>query len=52
MPARGCYGLDGRNLEREGVKPDIFLANTVQDHETGHDPQLKKAIEHLLEQLK
>jgi len=52
MPAWGCYGLDGRNLEKEGVKPDIFLANTIQDQETGQDPQLKKAIEHLLEQLK
>jgi tricorn protease len=52
MPAWGCYGLDGRNLEREGVKPDIFLANTLQDHETGQDPQLKRAIEYLLEQLK
>ncbi len=52
MPAWGCYGLDGRNLEREGVAPDIFVQNTFADNLSGRDPQLDRAIRHILDQLK
>lgn len=52
MPAWGCYGLDGRNLEREGVAPDIFVKNTFEDNLSGRDPQLDRAIQHILDQLK
>lgn len=52
MPAWGCYGLDGRNLEREGVVPDIFVQNTFEDNLSGRDPQLDRAIRHILDQLK
>lgn len=52
MPAWGCYGLDGRNLEKSGVQPDIFIANSFEDNINGRDPQLDKAIEEILKQLK
>ncbi len=52
MPAWGCYGLDGRNLEREGVAPDIIVKNTFDDNINGRDPQLDRAIRHILDQLK
>lgn len=52
MPAWGCYGLDGRNLEREGVAPDIMVQNTFADNLDGRDPQLERAIRHILDQLK
>jgi tricorn protease len=52
LPAWGCYTLDGKNIEKEGVKPDIQVANSFTDRLTGNDPQLDKAIETLLQQLK
>lgn len=51
MPAWGCYSLDGKDLERTGVKPDILVANTFEDKLTGKDPQLDRAIEELLKQI-
>lgn len=52
MPAWGCYGLDGRNLEMTGVQPDILVVNNFEDKLNGRDPQLDKAIEEILKQLK
>jgi len=52
MPAWGCYTLDGKDLEKNGVKPDILVINTFEDKINGRDPQLDKAIEVILKQLK
>lgn len=52
MPAWGCYSLDGKDLEATGVKPDILVINTFEDKLNGRDPQLDKAIETILKQLK
>ncbi|HYC29623.1 MAG TPA: S41 family peptidase, partial [Chitinophagaceae bacterium] len=52
LPSWGCYTLDGKNIEKEGVKPDITVANTFLDRVNGNDPQLDKAIETILQQLK
>lgn len=52
MPAWGCYALDGRNLEMTGVQPDILVVNNFEDKLNGRDPQLDKAIEEILKQLK
>ena len=52
MPAWGCYTLDGKDLEKTGVKPDILVINTFEDKLTGKDPQLDAAIEEILKQLK
>jgi tricorn protease len=52
LPSWGCYTLDGKNIEKEGVKPDITVVNTFLDRLNGTDPQLDKAIETILQELK
>lgn len=52
LPSWGCYTLTGEDLELTGVSPDIEVANTFADRVQGNDPQLAKAIELALEQLK
>lgn len=52
MPAWGCYSLDGKDLEKTGVHPDILVINSFDDKLNGRDPQLDKAIEEILKQLK
>lgn len=52
LPSWGLYTLDGANLEKTGVAPDITVHNNFKDRLTGNDPQLSRAIELVLEQLK
>lgn len=52
MPAWGCYSLEGKDLEMSGVQPDIQVINSFDDKLTGKDPQLDRAIEEILKQLK
>ena len=52
LPSWGVYSLTGENLEKTGVEPDIEIDNTFKDRLTENDPQLQKAIELILEQLK
>lgn len=51
-PSYGIYTLDERTLENMGVKPDIWVDVTPADEASGRDPQLEKAVEVLLEELK
>jgi tricorn protease len=52
LPAWGCYTLDGKNLESEGVKPDVYIKTGFPEKVKNEDPQLDKAIEILLGQIK
>jgi len=52
MPAWGCYDLDGNDLELTGVAPDIFVAETFMDRLEGKQPQLDKAIELIMSEIK
>lgn len=52
MPAWGCYTLEGKDMEMGGVQPDILIINSFDDKLNGRDPQLDKAIEEILKQLK
>jgi tricorn protease len=52
MPAWGCYTLDGKDLEKSGVQPDILLLNSFEDKINKRDPQLDKAIEEIMKELK
>jgi C-terminal processing protease CtpA/Prc/Tol biopolymer transport system component len=52
MPAWGCYSLDGKDLEMTGVQPDILVINSFDDKLNGRDPQLDRAIEEIIRQLK
>jgi Tol biopolymer transport system component len=52
MPGWGCYTLDGKDLEMSGVDPDVKVLNNFEDKLNGRDPQLDKAIEEILKQIK
>jgi tricorn protease len=52
IPAWGCFTLDGKDIEKEGVKPDIYVKTTFTDRINKQDPQLDKAIEEIMKQLK
>lgn len=52
LPSWGCYTLEGDNLEKTGVAPDIRIDNTSADRLAGRDPQLDRAIELALQGLK
>ena len=52
MPAWGCYSLEGKDLEKTGVQPDIQVINSFTDKLNGLDPQLDRAIEEMLKGLK
>ena len=51
MPSWGCYTLDGRNLEKEGVAPDIVVQKNFKDRLDDNHPQLDRAIDLILEKL-
>ena len=51
LPSWGCYTLDGQNLEKTGVEPDIYVKNTMKDRLSGNDPQLDRAISEIMKQL-
>lgn len=52
LPSWGCYTLDGKNLEKTGVEPDIYVKNTFADRIDGNDPQLDRAISEILKSMK
>ncbi|WP_345991338.1 S41 family peptidase [Chryseobacterium sp. Chry.R1] len=52
LPVWGTYTLDGQNLEKTGVKPDIYIKNTFIDRQQDHDPQLERAVQEILKDLK
>ncbi len=52
LPSWGCYTLDGRNLEKEGVEPDIRVEEGFVDRLEGNQKQLDKAIEVIMQKLK
>ncbi len=52
LPSWGCYTLEGKDLEKTGVEPDISVPMNFVDRVNKRDPQLDKAIEELLKQIK
>jgi len=52
LPAWGCYTLDGKDLEKSGVSPDIRVEEGFVDRLEGNQKQLDKAIEVILGKLK
>ncbi|WDF68841.1 S41 family peptidase [Sphingobacterium oryzagri] len=52
VPAWGCYTLGGDDLELTGVAPDIFVKNTIADRAADKDPQLERAVQEILNDLK
>jgi tricorn protease len=52
LPSWGCYTLDGKNIEQEGVAPDIFVPMDFKDRLEKRDPQLDRAITEIMSELK
>lgn len=52
MPAWGCYTLDGKDLEHTGVAPDIKVINSFVDKMEHRDPQIDRAVQEIMKQLK
>jgi C-terminal processing protease CtpA/Prc len=52
LPSWGCYSLDGKNLEFNGVSPDIEVPMGFEDRINKRDPQLQRAIEEILKKLR
>ncbi|HWB26514.1 MAG TPA: S41 family peptidase [Chitinophagaceae bacterium] len=51
LPSWGCYTLDGKDIEFNGVQPDIKVVNTFEDRINNRDPQLDAAIDEILKEL-
>lgn len=51
LPSWGCYTLDGKDLEKEGVAPDIYVGESFKDRLAGNQPQLDRAIEEIMKKL-
>ncbi|QJD96759.1 PDZ domain-containing protein [Mucilaginibacter robiniae] len=52
LPAWGCFTLDGKDIEHEGVKPDIYVKTGFVDRLNNQDPQLDRAVAEIMKQLK
>jgi Tol biopolymer transport system component/C-terminal processing protease CtpA/Prc len=52
MPGTGVYRLDGSPTENMGQQPDFNVDITPEEYFAGKDPQLDKAIEVLMKQVK
>lgn len=52
LPSWGCYTLSGKDLEKTGVSPDIFVENSFKDRMTNKDPQIERAVQEILKELK
>jgi tricorn protease len=52
-PRLGIFSMDGKwIIENEGVVPDVEVEQLPKDVIAGHDPQLEKAVELVLKELK
>jgi len=51
IPMWGYYGPDGKNLENNGVRPDLLVEHTPEDIVAKRDRQLEVAVETLLKEL-
>ena len=52
LPSWGCYTLEGKDLELNGVAPDIYVGKDFKDRVEHNIPQLDKAIEIIMQKIK
>jgi tricorn protease len=52
LPRTGWFTKDGKNMEGSGVEPDIYVDPTFNQIINDDEPELKKAVEILLNGLK
>jgi tricorn protease len=51
IPMWGWFDSEGRNMENNGVQPDIRVDLTPEDLSSDRDRQLEVAVETILKQL-
>jgi tricorn protease len=51
VPVAGWFTTEGVDLENMGVKPDFEVPYSYEAYRDGRDPQIRKAVEVLLERL-
>ncbi len=51
-PSWGAFTVEGENLENNPRYPDVFVETTLEDIMNDRDPQLERAIQELLSELK
>ena len=52
-PRTAIYGLHGQfEVENHGIPPDIEVEYLPKEVAAGHDPQLERAVQYVMEQLK
>ena len=52
-PRSAIYGLQGElEVENHGIPPDIEVEYDPKSVAAGHDPQLDRAVQYVMEQLK
>lgn len=51
IPMWGWYGADGKNMENNGVQPDVKVEPTEEDIQQHRDRQLETAVDMLLREL-
>jgi tricorn protease len=51
LPSWGCYTLDGKDIELNGVRPDIYVQTSFKDRLEEKDPQLDSAITEIIKEL-
>ncbi len=51
LPSWGCYTLDGKNLEKTGVQPDIYVKENFKHRLEKNQPQLDRALSEIKKQL-
>jgi tricorn protease len=52
-PRTAIYGLKGQfEVENHGIPPDIEVEYDPKSVAAGHDPQLERAVQYVMEQLK
>lgn len=52
LPSWGCYTLDGKDLEINGVAPDVYVGKNFKERLENRTPQLDKAIDIILKKIK
>lgn len=52
LPSWGCYTLGGKDLEINGVSPDVYVGKNFKERLENKTPQLDKAIAIILKKLK
>jgi tricorn protease len=52
VPTVGWWRIDGTNMENNGIEPDVYVERVPEEHRSGGDTQLQRAVEVMLDALR